>query len=194
MSFNELVGRINTEVNAQIALIEKETEEAINKINTEANASANNIIEREKRSLEALVKEYKIENLRKLENQARLEIRAQRIKDVDEIFKIVEDELARIVKQKSYKKIWQRFCDEALAEYKKERSDSPVVRIAPEDKEIALEYLGKKVIIEIDEGIIYGGLELRDPEGNLRITNTIKSRLARGKDHFLKLAADKIRG
>lgn len=193
MSFNELVERINTEANARIAEIEKETEESLKKIDAQTNAAINNIIEREKHSLEVLLKEYKIEYLRGLKNQTRREIRAQRIKDVEDIFNITEDNLSQIVRQKKYKKIWGRFYDEALAKYKNERNDTPVVKIAPEDKEIALSYLGKKIPVEIDENI-YGGLELRDPERNLRIINTVKSRLARGKDQFLKLITDNIGG
>jgi vacuolar-type H+-ATPase subunit E/Vma4 len=81
---------------------------------------------------------------------------------------------------------------EALGVYRRERSDTPVLQVAPADRELAQCHAPDLARIEVNDAVP-DGVELLSPDRHLRVQNTVPSRLRQGREEFLKTISEAIK-
>ncbi len=90
-----------------------------------------------------------------------------------------------------YPSLWSGLFQEACVVYRRERTDTPIVRTSPADRPLAERQAAEVATIEVQEAIA-DGVELLSPDRRLRVVNTLAARLHRGRDEFLKMISDTL--
>ena len=109
----------------------------------------------------------------------------------EQVLRELEQATAAARHRLDYGDIWSRLLDEALQAYRQERADKPVLRVAPADRTLAAGRSQDFSAVEEDDAVP-DGLELLSPDRRLRVRNTLRSRLGKGRERFLKDISDAL--
>ncbi len=192
MSERRLIAAMQTEVDAKLADLARQTAEALEAIEAR---TATRIAEAEAAQtacVEQQLSDYQHAQRLRFENQWRVRLRNLQFEIAAQVLRDVEQAAAGIRQRADYPAIWQRLLDEARQVYQAEQSAAPVLRVAPADRPLAEAAAGEFAAIETAESVL-DGVELLSPERRLRVQNTTASRLRKGREEFLKTIAEAIR-
>jgi vacuolar-type H+-ATPase subunit E/Vma4 len=193
MSQQRLIGAMEEETVARIAHIERETEQAIREIDAEVDDRLAEAEDAEKKRSRKKLLEYQHRQRSRFENRWRGREQNLRFELAEHVFHDVENALAPARDREDYPAIWRRLFEQALRTYREERTDKPILRVVPADRELADSQEPEVQAIELDDKI-RDGVELASPDRALHVKNTLDSRLRKGREQFLKMISDALKG
>ncbi len=178
MALADILRALETEAEVEIAHLREQSDATVAQIHAEAEADAQAIRERHRRDVLLPLQE---ESARRL-NRARLAaLRATsgaRERLFAEALVCARERLARLRTDPCYPVILQALVAEAL-----EQLDSAIVmRADPRDEKILCELL-PEVQLQFDLST-WGGIEVREVDGQITITNTLEARLAQSEERL----------
>jgi hypothetical protein len=189
MAEHRLLAAMEEEVAAKIADVQRQSDEAIRAIDAAVDqALAAEQAEKESRLNERL-RPYELGRRSQQEREWRFRIRQLQFELVERVFRELARGAAEIRRRDDYPQVWSHWLGEARAAYRRERSDAPILRTSPADRQLAERQAAEVAAVEVRDAIA-DGLELLSPDRRLRIVNTTAARLQRGRDEFLKMISD----
>jgi vacuolar-type H+-ATPase subunit E/Vma4 len=189
---HRLITAMEEEIAARIAQSDREADAAIRHIEAEAAAAEAEAIRAEQAHADQLFTAYQSRQQSRFENQWRLRVRNLQFEVSQRVFAAVEQSIVEARRRDDYPNIFGRLLAESLLTYANERSDRPILEVAPADRELAGSFHPSVEAIETS-ATICDGLALRSPDGRLHIMNTLSSRLRKGRDEFLKIISDALK-
>ena len=137
MAEHPLVDAMEEEVAAKIAEIDRQADQEIADIEARANHAIQEAAEREKTRSEQLLLAYSREKRQLLENEWRIRIRNFQFEMAEQVFQQLQRVALSARERDDYPAIWSRLLEEAMQVYGQERSDKPILKVAPEDEALA---------------------------------------------------------
>jgi len=190
MPEHRLIAAMEEEVGARIAQVQREADEAIRRIEAEADQELEEAQRAEAARLEGQMVQYRRDKRARFDNQRRARVRDLQFAIAEQVFDDLAQALAAVRQRSDYPEIWSRLLSEAIAAYRTERSDAPIVRVAEADRDLARR-AGEVPAVEA-VAAVPDGVELVSPDGRLRIKNDLTSRLRKGREEFLKMIGDEF--
>ncbi len=191
MTEHRLIAAMEDEIAGKIAEVERQADEAIRAIEAEAAQTLTDAQAREESRLEEQLRQYEREQRTRLENEWRSRIRNLQFEVAEGVFGDLARAAADVRRRDDYPSLWSGLLQEACAAYRRERTETPILRTAPADRPLAERQAAEVAAIEVQEAIA-DGVELLSPDRRLRVVNTLAARLHRGRDEFLKMISDAL--
>ena len=189
MAEHRLLAAMEEEVAGKIAEIQQQADEAIRTIDAAAEQALAAEQAAEESRLNERLRQYEQGRRAQRENEWRSRIRQLQFEVVEQVFGELTRAAAEVRRHADYPAVWSQWLGEARAAYRLERSDTPILRTSPTDRQLAEQHAAEVATVEARDAIA-DGLELLSPDRRLRIVNTVASRLQRGRDEFLKMISD----
>jgi vacuolar-type H+-ATPase subunit E/Vma4 len=191
MTEHRLLAAMEEEIAAQIAAVERQADEALRAIDAETAQALADDRAREETRLDDQVRQYERAQRTRWENEWRARIRNLQFEVAEAVFGELAQAAAAVRRRADYPAVWARLFQEAVAAYRRERSEPPLLRTAPADRALAEQQAAEVAAIEVQETLA-DGVELLSPDRRLRVVNTLAARLQRGRDEFLKMISDAL--
>lgn len=189
---HRLITAMEEETAARIAQSEHEADEAVRRIEAEAEAAEADALRAEQARADEQFLAYQRQQRSRFENQWQSRVRNLQFEVSQRVFEAVEQSVAEARRRDDYPTIFGRLLAESLQAYARERSDRPILQVAPADGELVGAPHPDVEAIET-RAAVRDGVELRSPDGRLHVKNTLSSRLWKGRDEFLKTISDALK-
>lgn len=190
MPEHRLIAAMEEEVAAKIAQVQREADEAIRRIEAEADQELAAAQRAESARVERQIVQFRRDKRSRFDNQWRARVRDMQFAIAEQIFDDAAQAVAAVRQRSDYPEIWSRLLSQALAAYRAERNDLPIVRVAAADRDLARRS-GEVQAVEA-VAALPDGVELVSPDGRLRVKNDLTSRLRKGREEFLKMIGDEF--
>ncbi len=189
MGQQQLITAMEEEVEAQIAASDRQAEEAIGRIEAEAATAEAEALGAEQARADQQLRAYQRQQRLRFENHWRSREQDVQLEVAQRVFEAVEQAVAVARQREDYPHVFARLLAESLQAYAGERSDRPILRVAPADLQRAQAHQSSPAAIEASNSI-REGVELSSPDGRVHVKNTLTSRLCKGRDDFIKIISD----
>ncbi len=185
MALEDILGALDEKANVRIEAVKQEGRQRVNEIAAEVDRDVARLRRLRLKKVEDAIRSEATAIVYSASLRAKNQLIKAQEETVDEAFRIAEQKLAEVSGEPRYPEILETLLRECLEYFP--GADEVLLRVRADDRDVVERFMTsrQRPCRVVDDSLdASGGLIVSSADGQIVVSNTFESRLARAKDHL----------